>query len=282
MIEVVSIGSGLSLQDHGRPGWRRFGVPQGGAMDVRSMDLANALLGNRPGAAVLEITLLGGRLRVLDDVWLALTGADVCRRLKTGTAIPVRAGETLSFDQKSTGLYAYLAVPGGFSADHWFGSASADPRNGMGRVLSKGVVLNARQREPNISTQRVARRIASEPLGHLPENSAHFELYPGAQYETFGAASRKALVCQEWVISPRSDRTGYRLDGNPIEVAESIASEPVLPGSFQVPGNGLPIVTMHDGPTVGGYPKIAVLKADDLDRMAQCAPSTKLTFSWIG
>lgn len=281
MIEIIAKGSGLSLQDHGRPGWRRFGVPSGGAMDVRSMDLANRLLGNPTGSAVLEITLLGARLRVVEDTWLALTGADFCGRVSAGTAMPLRAGEVLELDQKSAGLYAYLAVPGGFIADAWLGSASADPRNGMGRSLEKGDRLSARQREPNVSTQAVVRRITSEPLDHIPEGAAHFKLYPGAQYDAFDAKARKEFITQEWTVSPRSDRTGYRLDGADLVVPGSIPSEPVLPGSFQVPGSGRPIVTMHDGPTVGGYPKIAVLAADDLDRFAQCAPGTKLTFSWL-
>lgn len=281
MIEIISKGSGLSLQDYGRPGWRRFGVPSGGAMDVRSMDLANWLLGNPTGSTVLEITLLGARLRVLEDTWIALAGADFCGRLSTGTAVPLHAGEELDFDQKSAGLYAYLAVPGGFIADAWLGSASADPRNGLGRVLRKTDRLLARQRQPNISTQGVARRITSQPLNHIPENKVHFKLYPGTQDEAFAAKTRKAFIEQVWTISPRSDRTGYRLEGTNLSVPESIPSEPVLPGSFQVPGEGQPIITMHDGPTVGGYPKIAVLPADDLDRFAQCAPGTPITFSWI-
>lgn len=281
MIEIISKGAGLSLQDHGRMGWRRFGVPAGGVMDVRSMDLANRLLGNPTGAAILEITLLGARLRVLEDTWLALAGADFSGHLRAGTAIPLCAGEVLDFGRKSDGLYAYLAVPGGFVADEWLGSASADPRNGMGRKLNKGDRLVARQREPNISTQAVARRISSEPSTHIPGERAHFNLYPGAQYDAFHAKARQALVDKEWTVSTRSDRTGYRLEGKALAAPESIPSEPVLPGSFQIPGNGQPIITMHDGPTVGGYPKIALLKADDLDRFAQCAPGTRLTFSWI-
>ncbi len=280
MIEILSIGSGLSLQDSGRSGWRRFGVPSGGAMDQRSMALANELLGNHRNATVLEIVLQGAQLRVLQDIWLAVAGADLCDYLESGSATLVRAGEVLSFEQKAAGMYAYLAVPGGFRAEEWLGSASTDLRNGMGRRLKKGDSLEAQQALPNAFAERIARRISSEAQSHIYVNQAHFKLCPGPQYDIFDAKVRRQFIESTWTVSMRSDRTGYRLEGERIEVPSSIASEPVLPGSFQVPGSGQPIITMADGPTVGGYAKIAVMKAGDLDSLAQCAPGTKLTFSW--
>ena len=281
MIEILSLGSGLSLQDAGRSGWRRFGVPSGGAMDRRSMTLANTLLGNSTQAPVLEIARLGVQVRVLSDAWIALAGADFCRLFKAGTARLVLAGEVLVFDQRASGLYAYLAVPGGFRAEHWLGSASTDLRNGMGCALRRGDRLESLRATPNITTEGVARRVAIEPTDQICENRAHFELYRGTKYEAFSAATREKFVRSEWTISKRSDRTGYRLEGDSLAVPASIPSEPVLPGSVQVPGNGQPIITMRDGPTVGGYAKIACLKADYLDRMAQCAPGCLLSFSWL-
>jgi allophanate hydrolase len=281
MIMIESIGSGISLQDAGRPGWRRYGVPAGGAMDHLAMELANALLGNPTDACVLEIPLLGATVRAVADTWVSLAGADSCSRFAAGTARCLRAGERLQFDQKSLALYAYLAVPGGFYSERWLNSASADPRNGMGRVLQKGDRLQAQLAAPNVTTERVARRISSQSPKQLSMSAGHFELYRGSQYEYFSKAALECFIESQWTVSARSDRTGYRLEGATLELPESIHSEPVLPGSFQVPGNGLPIITMHDGPTVGGYPKIAFLQASDLSRMAQCAPGTKLSFSWI-
>lgn len=281
MIEILSIGSGLSLQDAGRHGWRRFGVPSGGAMDLRSMTLANDLLGNPRNAPVLEIAQLGARLRVQQDIWIAITGADACSRLKSGTAVCVKAGDVLSFDQKTVGLYSYLAVPGGFRARKWLGSASTDLRNGMGGRLQSGDRLFAEHAQPNVSIERVARRISRETQAHIRSGDAHFKLYPGPQYAAFSPSTQQQFIQRKWTVSTQSDRTGYRLEGQPLEVSSPIHSEPVLPGSFQVPGNGQPIITMGDGPTVGGYAKIAILQAADIDRLAQCAPGTKLTFSWV-
>ncbi|MGZ0709500.1 5-oxoprolinase subunit C family protein [Coraliomargarita sp. W4R53] len=281
MIEILSMGSGLSLQDKGRSGWRRFGVPTGGAMDARSMDLANALLGNSSDASVLEVVQQGVKIRILEDTWLALAGGDFCSRFASGTAMPFAAGQLLEFDQRAAGLYAYLAIPGGFKTERWLGSASMDLRNGMGVPIVNGSQLTPRLSQPKVSTQSIARRISSLAQSHLSENDTHFALYPGPQFDGFSRLVQQEFIENEWTVSPRSDRTGYRLEGVTLEVPASIPSEPALPGSFQIPGNGQPIITMADGPTVGGYAKIAVLAATDLDRLAQCAPGRKLTFSWL-
>ncbi len=279
LLEILSPGSGLLIQDQGRLGWRRFGVPTGGAMDFSAMKQANYLLGNSQQAPVLEIVQQGARIRILRDSWLSLSGADCCSQLATDTALPFAAGDILEMDLKTNGRYAYLAVPGGLQSNSWLGSVSSDPRNGMGLVLKKGSKVDSIALEPNISVDGVARRLNAEIPRVLPE--AHFELYPGPQFDGFGVEAQKSFIDCEWVVSAQSDRTGYRLEGTKLKVPPMIPSEPVLPGSFQIPGNGQPIVTMHDGPTVGGYAKLAILKANDLDRFAQCAPGTKITLSWM-
>jgi biotin-dependent carboxylase-like uncharacterized protein len=250
-------------------------------MDARSMALANTLLGNPAHAPVLEIVQQGAKIRILKDTWLAVAGGDFCSRMASGTAMPMAKGQVLEFDQKASGLYAYLALPGGFQTERWLGSASMDLRNGMGMPIQTGSQFKGQLIQPNASIESVARRISSVVQAHIPKSHAHFKLYPGPQYDVFSAHTRQQFIQSEWTVSARSDRTGYRLEGPKLEIPASIASEPVLPGSFQIPGNGQPIITMPDGPTVGGYAKIAVLAAADLDRLAQCPPGTKLTFSWL-
>ncbi len=279
-IEIISVGVGLSIQDRGRSGWRQFGVPSGGAMDRYSAGAANRLLGNRADAPVLEVLMQGAKLRVLEDTWIALSGADLGCELAPWTACEVRAGTVLHFPVNHSGLWAYIAVPGGFEVDRWFGSASVDARNGLGAPLKKGSQLSAVLREPNASVERVGRRVLVPERQREFSASAEFELLPGPQFDLFEAEARAQLVAAEWTVSARSDRTGYRLEGPQLEVPDSIRSEAVLPGSFQIPGNGQPIITMADGPTVGGYAKPAVLREADLDRLAQCRPRTRVTFKW--
>jgi KipI family sensor histidine kinase inhibitor len=279
-LKVVSTGSGIALQDAGRSGWMRYGVPVGGAIDRQAMRAANKLLGNRPEAPVLEVSLQGARLKVLKNTWLALAGADTCPALPAWTAREFRAGEVVEFAAKARGVFACLAVPGGFVADRWFGSVSVDLRSGLGRALKRGDRLSAAGKTPKASTEGIARKILVEEARRSYLQRVTFELLPGPQFDAFSETARAALVQSTWLVSAQSDRTGYRLEGPKLEPPESIPSEPVLPGSFQVPGGGQPIVTMVDGPTVGGYPKIAILPDADRDRLAQCPPGTQLRFRW--
>jgi biotin-dependent carboxylase-like uncharacterized protein len=279
-IEILSTGVGLSIQDSGRSGWRRFGVPPGGAMDRSSAEAANRLLGNRADAPVLEVLMQGAKLRILEDTWIALAGADLGCVLAPWTACAVTAGTVLHFSQNRSGLWAYVAVPGGVDVERWFGSASVDARNGLGEPLCKGSVVSAVLREPNLLVDRVGRRVLALDQQSDFSTPPLFELLQGPQFDLFTAEAREQLVSTEWTVSARSDRTGFRLEGPQLAVPESILSEPVLPGSFQITGNGQPIITMVDGPTVGGYAKLAVLKEADIDWLAQCRPGTKLKFTW--
>ena len=279
-IEIISTGVGLSVQDRGRPGWRHMGVLSGGAMDRYSAEAANRLLGNRLDAPVLEVLMQGAKLRVLEDTWIALAGANLGCAHAPWTASEVKAGTVLSFPVNRSGLWAYLAVPGGFAVDRWFGSASVDVRNGLGEPLVKGTQLSAALRMPNATVDRVGRRVLLPPLQREFPKSVELEVLPGPQFDAFTESDRDQLVTAEWTVSARSDRTGFRLEGPILSVPESIRSEPVLPGSFQVPGNGQPIITMADGPTVGGYAKIAVLCEADLNWIAQCRIGQSVRFKW--
>ncbi|MGJ8654236.1 MAG: biotin-dependent carboxyltransferase family protein [Opitutaceae bacterium] len=281
ILEILSTGVGLSVQDEGRVGWRRFGVPVGGAMDCHSMRAANQLLGNLDSAPVIEVMLQGAKLRVLETTWLALAGADLGCVLKPWEARLIEAGTVLSFPGAEAGIFTYIAVPGGVVADQWFGSAAADARNGMGEVLKKGGVVSSRLNLPMCQTEQVARRLTVQEARREYLDTPVFGLLRGPQFKDFSESAQNALVDSEWTVSLRSDRTGFRLAGPRLEVPASILSEPVLPGSFQVPGNGQPIVTMVDGPTVGGYAKLAVLPAVERDRLAQCRPGTHIRFQWL-
>jgi biotin-dependent carboxylase-like uncharacterized protein len=248
-------------------------------MDRSSAAAANRLLGNRADAPVLEVLMQGAKLRVLKDTWIAIAGADLGCAIAPWTACAVPAGTVLQFPMNRSGLWAYVAVPGGFDADRWFGSASVDSRNGLGRPLERGVQLSAVTSASSFGYERVGRRVLAAELQRDFSRPMEFELLPGPQFDLFSSQARADLVSSEWTVSPRSDRTGFRLEGPALNVPDSIRSEPVLPGSFQIPGSGLPIVTMVDGPTVGGYAKIAILREADFDWLAQCRPGTKIGFN---
>jgi len=278
---ISQTGLGVSYQDAGRQGWRRFGVPSGGVMDGHSASLANQLLENASDSTVLEFTLHGAEIHFLSGTWVALTGACSCHSLESGSARRVSVGETLKLQPSPTGIWSYLAIPGGWKARTWFGSSSTHSRSTIGQRIKDGDLLastsSAVQPFDTSVASRFPRPDNTTDLSAPPDG---FPILPGPQYEDFPASSHQALVTQKWRVSPRSDRSGYRLEGTPLALASDITSEAVLPGSFQVPGNGQPIITMPDGPTVGGYPKIAYMEPSTLWRLAQCQPGSQIKFRW--
>jgi biotin-dependent carboxylase-like uncharacterized protein len=279
-LKILSTGVGLSLQDGGRCGWRRFGVPTGGAMDRHALAVANHLLGNPAWAPALELLWMGARIQVLVDTWVALAGADTAGTMSPWTAQQLAAGTVLEFPRHGSGLFSYLALPGGIVAPRWFGSSSTDSRIGFGRQIEVGHEFWSPRSAPLQVNAGVARRLLSPATRPIYRSPVTFELLAGPQFEQFSRSTRAKLVSSEWRVSARSDRTGFRLEGPKLSVPASIASEPVLAGSFQIPGSGQPIVTMVDGPTVGGYAKLAILRQVDRNRLAQCAPGTVIYFKW--
>jgi biotin-dependent carboxylase-like uncharacterized protein len=273
-LEVVSVGCGLTWQDAGRPGWKRFGVPPGGWMDADSAAEANRLAGNTADAVALEMVLRGAEFRVLRTGWLAMAGADM--GWPPGTARRVEGGEHLKFPVHREGVYAYLAAPGGWLAPLLLGSASVFLRGGLGQAPAPGDVLSCREDPERRGWSSVAGRHRSLPV--LPR-SLSVGFHRGPQWDTFSPAARRALTSNVWKVSSRTDRTGIRLDEGLSEVPRGVMlSEPVRPGTIQVTGSGQPVITMRDGPTVGGYPKIAWLDESTCRRVAQLPPGGTIRF----
>lgn len=280
LFKVLSPGVGLSVQDFGRPGWRRYGVSPAGAMDPVSMEVANRLVGNLRNTSVLQVQLQGARLKCLQSCWVALAGADLAKAFPAWTARRVEAGEVLAFSGGETGVWAYLAVPGGFHGDPYFGSVSVDERSGMGQLLRRGSVISAGSEAFTRTFDGAVRRLALIEDRRKFKATESFELLRGPQFEDFSSLDCSKLVKTTCQISTQSDATGYRLEGLTLAYSNSIYSEPVMPGSFQVTTDGRVIVTLAYGPTVGGYGKIAILQEKDLARFAQCRPGTKIKLRW--
>ncbi|MCI0539368.1 MAG: biotin-dependent carboxyltransferase family protein [Verrucomicrobiales bacterium] len=277
--QVLDAGLGASLQDEGRIGWRRFGVPVSGAMDSHAMHWANQLLGNPVEVPVLELLLQGARLRALRALWLAVTGADAQANVPTWRTVRVSKNDVVEFPRNRSGVWAYLAVEGGFGGQGTLGSASTYVRGALGGPITRGQELHTLPGAELQFPHQIAGRIADWSERRNYDQPPPLRVWRGPQWSLFDDAVREQFFSQRWVISSRSDRVGYRLEGVPLRApAREIISEPVLVGSIQVPPNGQPIVTMRDGPPVGGYPKIGLVDPDDVSRLAQCRPGTKVSF----
>jgi len=273
-LEVLSAGCGASWQDEGRPGWKRFGVPPGGWMDPAAAREANRLAGNESSAVVIELVLPGAVFRARRAGWLAVAGADL--GWPPGTARQVSEGEELRFASHGHGVYAYLAAPGGWEAPRLLGSASVSARCGLGRMLQAGEVLSCAEDPRRPGWQGVAgRRRPAERYASALEVTA----WRGPQWRDFSPEAQQDFCGTAWRVSARSDRMGVRLEGPPVTAPERIMiSEPVLPGSVQITGAGQPVVTMRDGPTVGGYPKMICLDDEEVRRVAQVPPGGTVKF----
>jgi len=277
VLEVLRTGLGASVQDMGRMGWKRFGVPSSGVMDTHAAAWANRLVGNSDGAPVVELLLQGAEFSVLSARRFAVAGAEAGACIPAWHARRLAAGERLAFPRNARGLWAYLAVEGGFDIEPVMGSASAYPRGGIGAMLSVGDRLLAAG-EANANHVAEGWVVWSEQRDH--DSPPLIKVWRGPQWERFGEEERRCFIDTEWTVSSRSDRAGYRLEGARLNApAEEMRSEPAVVGSVQVPPNGQPIVTMRDGPTIGGYPKIGVVDPESLPWLAQCRPG--VPFRWV-
>ena len=279
---VTAIGPASSVQDGGRYGAQRYGLPPCGAMDRIALAAANALVGNATFAAGIEIGPFGAGFTARDGaVRVALAGAsrsaDIAgRAVASDTSMTLADGETLTLGFARGGSFSYLAIEGGIKGEPVFGSLSVNARAGLGspypRPLQGGDEL-----------QTTAASGAAERRIDLPAAiGGPIRVVMGPQDDEFGAAT-KLFLDSEWKVSATSDRMGYRLEGPMIKHlhGHNIVSDSTVNGSIQVPGNGAPIVLMPDRGTTGGYPKIATVISADLGRFAQLPAGTGFRFKAV-
>jgi biotin-dependent carboxylase-like uncharacterized protein len=274
-LRVQKPGLLTTLQDLGRQGFGRWGVSPCGAMDPLSLALANLLVGNAPGAVALEVTALGPELVFEEEATFALAGADLGATLDGAGLVPGRAqralaGQTLRFGARGAGARTYVAVAGGLgrSAHTFLGSAATDMEAGLGglggRPLRAGAVLLL---EPQPPFQARAVQDSWERWYQPPEE---VRFIPEASPRVSGEA-QEHFVSTRFRVSPRSNRVGYRLEGPALPVVPSALqlSEPVAPGTVQLPPDGQPIVLMADRQTTGGYPRLGQVIRADVPKLAQ-------------
>jgi urea carboxylase len=309
VFEIVEGGPQSTIQDVGRPGYLATGMPPSGAADRFALGIANLLVGNDPGErylvgrntgdAGIEILLLGLKLMALTDTVVAVTGADLMPALN-GAPLPmwrtvrVTRGDVIAFQRPRAGARAYLAAAGGFDLPRFAGSRATNVRafvGGLeGRALKKGDVL--RTRPP------------ARPLPALEGRRLKPELVPaygrrwpvrvvlGPQDDLFRADAVDTFLSFDWKLSMTSDRMGCRFIGPKLEfkprpdylIAQAgsdpsnIVDDAIPVGGIQVPSGIEPIVLHVDGPSLGGYAKIATVISADLGKVGQMRPGEIANF----
>lgn len=283
-IEVVAPGPLSHVQDLGRDGWRHLGIGRGGALDPACAALANALVGNRDGDAVLEFTLQGPSLRLPRPLRIALMGA-LCEARFEGQWLPparpidLPAG-VLSLGGMRSGVRGWLAVQGGLDTPRVLGSRATDLRGGFGGI--DGRALRGGDRLP-VGAHRPIETSQPRMPGWWIDPDFNHDPHAPIRYLASDAPALREIAAQlsrqAWRVNAASNRQGLRLDGDALQAPEAGAlSEPVAPGTIQLPADGRPIVLLADAQTVGGYARLGHVIAADLPRLAQARPNAELRF----
>ena len=263
MITVLQAPAYCTVQDGGWQNLRRSGMPVSGAMDRWAMHAANRMVGNADEGAVFEWALTAGRLQFDRDLRVAICGPGV------QISHAVRMGEELVLPRPTEGRFLYMSVAGGLETPLILGSRSTYVAAGLGHVVKTG---------DRIAVGGASTAQPKKPEGEPPYASGVLRVVAGPQRTLFSDAEWTQFLGTSWTVSRASDRMGYRLEGDvPVRApAADLPSEAACIGAIQVPPDGMPIVLMADGPTVGGYPKIAVVITADLPILVQGQPGESL------
>ncbi len=294
-VQVLSGGLSTTVQDLGRPGRYAIGMPPSGALDQYSLRVANALVGNDESAAALEATYVGPELRFGDDRLVAVTGGDATVTLNgepvpTWEAVPVAAGDTLSFGMITSGARPYVAISGGVDVPTYLGSRSTYTLIGLGghegRTLAEGDEL------PLGEDPGRGRRGARVPDDLVPSFGSEIDVrvVVGLCSYRLTESALESFLSTPWRVTKDADRVGYRLRGGSLDFVEreqpfGAGSDPAnvvdlgYPvGSIQVPGGDEPIVLLGDAVTGGGYATIGTVVSVDRDLFGQARTGDTVRF----
>jgi KipI family sensor histidine kinase inhibitor len=281
VVAVLDPGLLTTVQDAGRPGHRRVGVSGAGPMDAAAHAAANRAAGNAPGAAALECTVTGPSLLFLAPLRFAVSGADLGAVLERadlglwpvppGASVLARPGNVLRFTSRRAGCRAYVALRGGIDVPAVLGSRATDLQSGFGGFAGRALAAGDRLA---VSAATTGGESLARPSSARPAASATVRVALGPQADHFDAGTIARFLAVSWRVGGTSDRVGLRLHGEPLAHLgpREILSDGMVPGCIQVPPDGQPIVMGADGPTTGGYPKIATVVTADLPLLAQLVP----------
>jgi len=285
LFRVIKPGFFTTVQDLGRHGFLKYGVPISGAMDDLSLRFANMLVGNNLGDACLELTMLGPELEALHDAQIAVAGGDISVQINEQDAqmwqtLRVKTGDVVSLGRIQAGCRSYLSVRGGVNVPIVLGSRSTYVRCEIGGIQGRQLKAGDEIEEFDV-LQPLGFRL-SVPRDFVPDfgAEANVRVVLGPQLKSFTEKGVETFLSNPYMVTIEADRMGYRLEGPAIERGELVdtISDAILPGAVQVPASGKPIITMCDAQTTGGYPKIAAVLSSDMHILGQAKPNNWVRF----
>ncbi|NHN89245.1 5-oxoprolinase/urea amidolyase family protein [Acetobacter conturbans] len=291
MITILETSPLNTVQDLGRPGYRNLGVGSSGVMDSLALQVGNILLDNDADAAGIELQTYPFALKFDEPLSFAVTGIDAAIELDGRMLLPwsvatAEAGQVLRIGQPRQGARGYICFSGGVDVPVILGSRSTQLRGGFGglagRFLEEGDILRARLGEMLTTGYAALPPSVALRFDAVEEKAGVISLraIPATDYMLFTDTARERFWSCEWRITPQSNRVGYRLTGEKLELHQPVElrSYGIVPGIIQVPPAGEPIVQMADANTAGGYPRIATVIESDLWRLAQARIGSRIRF----
>jgi biotin-dependent carboxylase-like uncharacterized protein len=280
VLTLLRAGPLTTIQDDGRFGMLQHGISASGPMDRVAFAQAGDLAGSGHGG--VEFTLAGLELRLASGTCrVGMAGGDFTAHhngqpLAWPGMVTLEAGDTLAVTPGRWGNYGYLRFGADLAVPAMMGSMSTNSRAGLGglagRALRAGDVIELT-------------RAGRTPLPAAPAEPEEgpIRFVWGLHAERFSTSVRQRFIETGFVVSPRLDRMGVRLDDKDGVFAGatilSLVSDAVVPGDIQILGDGSPIVLMRDHQPTGGYPRIATVISADLDRFAQLRPGSAVSFA---
>ncbi|WP_417886148.1 biotin-dependent carboxyltransferase family protein [Zunongwangia sp.] len=277
-LSVIKPGLHTSIQDLGRSGLLKYGVPSSGVLDRYAAKVANLLLRNNADDAVLEITVMGPKLKFNHPTKIAISGANLSPKLNdklvdNNKVHVVDTGDVLSFGQKKEGARSYLSVFGGFKTEGIFGSKSwYEGITSYGR-LAKGSILNF-----ETTTNDLVQTHSSIIYENMYLKNEQIEVFPGPEYHKLDRNQQLFIENQIFHIGKNNNRMAYQLEEVLLNNLEPIITGGVLPGTIQLTPSGKLIILMRDCQTTGGYPRILQVSESSLCRLAQKFTTDKIRF----
>jgi antagonist of KipI len=285
-VRFIKSGFLTTIQDMGRPGFQKFGMPVSGAMDTYSLQTANWLVGNPRDSACFEITFQGPEIEFLCETVFGLSGAPLeaslnGKMIETDLSYRVSKGDILKTGSVKRGVRTYLSIAGEILVPEVMGSKSTYLRGHLGGFHGRRI-----ENGDTIAIHTIGlpteKKLLHEFRRFYP-NSQTLRIIPGTEVDHFSFSGLASFLSSEYEVSPQNDRMGYRLSGPAITHKSSadIISSGLANGSIQVPGHGQPIIMLADHQTVGGYSQIANVISVDIPLVSQLKTGDKIHFKEI-
>lgn len=275
-IEILQPGLFSSIQDLGRFGYQKYGVPASGVMDRYAMRICNLVLGNPEDTGVLEFTMQGPHLKFTESTSISISGADLSASLN-GNLIPmnerieINAGDKLKFGKPKSGFRAYMGILGGFISEELMVSSSWYEGLTENSRLTKGMKLH--YSSENLVEVDTYSSIKIESDYVL---SNEIEVYLGPEFDKLSVDQQKTIFNSEFTIEETSNRMAVQFKEDFENELEPIITGPVMPGTVQLTPSGKLILLMRDCQTTGGYPRILQLSEYGIQVLAQKLPGEKV------